>query len=274
MNQKPLVSIVVATLNSSRYLEIVLKSIKNQTYKKVEIIVVDNNSIDNTKDIAKNYTRKIYNKGPERCSQRNFGANKAKGELILFLDSDAELTKNVISECVKLSSQKCDMVIIPERHIGSGFWAKAKALERECFLGDDTVEAPWFLKKRSFLLIGGYDENLYAGEDWDLFERMKKRKFQYSRSKSFINHHLGQISFLAMVNKKCYYGKNLLIYINKNKKDFLKKIPLFRKAYFINWRLLVKHPFLAAGFIILKTGEVFFTYLGILNYMFVKLRKE
>jgi probable beta-1,3-galactosyltransferase len=59
--KNPLVSVIIPTYNSSRTLEKCLKSIKNQTYKNIEIIVVDNNSIDNTKEIAKKYTGKVYN---------------------------------------------------------------------------------------------------------------------------------------------------------------------------------------------------------------------
>ncbi len=59
--ENPLVSVIIPTYNSSRTLEKCLESIKNQTYKNVEIIVVDNNSTDNTKEIAKKYTGKAYN---------------------------------------------------------------------------------------------------------------------------------------------------------------------------------------------------------------------
>jgi glycosyltransferase involved in cell wall biosynthesis len=58
----PLVSVIIPTYNSSRTLKKSLESIKNQTYENIEIIVVDNNSKDNTKDIALEYTDKVYNK--------------------------------------------------------------------------------------------------------------------------------------------------------------------------------------------------------------------
>ena len=79
----PLVSVIITTKNSSRTLETCLKSIKDQTYKNIELIVIDNNSIDNTKEIAKKYTNKVFNYGPERSAQRNFGAKQAKGEYLL-----------------------------------------------------------------------------------------------------------------------------------------------------------------------------------------------
>lgn len=54
MDKNPLVSVIIPTQNSFKTLEKCLKSVKNQSYKNVEIIVVDNNSTDNTKEIAKN----------------------------------------------------------------------------------------------------------------------------------------------------------------------------------------------------------------------------
>ena len=76
----PLVSIIVTTKNEEKNIENCLKSVKNQNYpqNKIEIIVVDNNSIDKTKQIALRYTDKVYNFGPERSAQRNFGVEKSK----------------------------------------------------------------------------------------------------------------------------------------------------------------------------------------------------
>src|SRR3989338_3629701 len=96
----PSVSIILTTKNSEKYIRDCLQSIKDQTYKNIEIIVVDNNSSDNTKQIASELAAKVYNHGPERSAQRNFGVKKAKGEYILYLDSDIILSKNVVKDCV------------------------------------------------------------------------------------------------------------------------------------------------------------------------------
>ena len=70
---QPLVSIIVPTYNSEKFLEGCLESIQKQTYSHIELIVVDNNSKDNTKEIARKYTEKVFNQGPERSAQVNFG---------------------------------------------------------------------------------------------------------------------------------------------------------------------------------------------------------
>ena len=84
---EPLVSVIITTKNSERTLDRCLSTIKNQTYPNIELIVVDNNSTDKTKEIAKKYTKNVFNKGPERSAQRNFGATKARGKFLLIHDS-------------------------------------------------------------------------------------------------------------------------------------------------------------------------------------------
>ena len=105
MNSLPLVSIIITTKNEEKNIGRCLKSIKKQACPNIEIIVVDNNSIDKTKQITKKYTKNVFNKGPERSAQRNFGAQKAKGKYLLFLDADMTLSPQLIKKAVhKLGS--------------------------------------------------------------------------------------------------------------------------------------------------------------------------
>ena len=73
-----MVSIVIPTFNSKATIATCLKSIQEQKFLK-EIIIVDNFSTDETIKIAKKFTQSVFKKGPERSTQRNFGAQKAKG---------------------------------------------------------------------------------------------------------------------------------------------------------------------------------------------------
>ncbi len=145
MVENDFVSVIVPTKNSEATLDRCLSSIKNQTYKSIEIIVVDNNSVDKSKAIAGKYTKKVYNKGPERSSQRNFGSQEAQGDYLVFIDSDMELMPNVIEECVEVAqSMSVEAVVIPEISVGETFWAKCKALEKRCYMEDETIEAARF----------------------------------------------------------------------------------------------------------------------------------
>jgi len=84
----PLVSVIVPTRNSEAFLERCLTSIRDQSYPRVEVIVVDNYSSDGTKRIARKYADRFFSKGHERSSQVNFGVSKAKGKYVYRVDSD------------------------------------------------------------------------------------------------------------------------------------------------------------------------------------------
>ena len=73
MMTPPLVSIIVTTKNEEKNIAYCLTSITEQTYSHLEVILVDNNSSDKTREIALEFTDKIFNKGPERSAQRNYG---------------------------------------------------------------------------------------------------------------------------------------------------------------------------------------------------------
>lgn len=91
----PLISVLVATFNSERTLQRTLSSVKSQTYpqNKIEILVVDGGSTDNTKNIAKSYNCKILpNEKVDPVSAKYIGFKKASGKYILCLDSDEVLS--------------------------------------------------------------------------------------------------------------------------------------------------------------------------------------
>lgn len=258
-------SIVIPTKNSAKYLYKVLRSVDKQTYETTEIIVVDNYSADKTVEVAKKWGARVYTQGPERSVQKNFGVAKAKGKYVLMLDSDCELEKGVLSECVALCEDGLDGVMIPLRHKGEGFWTKSKNLERICYDGDDDLESPWFVRRGAFRKIRGFDEGLVAGEDWDLSYRLRKAGYKLARNKSVMHHNLGRYTVKEALIGKYYYGKRLVLYLSKGHKNVGKQLPFFRKAYLKNWWRLLAHPFLTFGFMYLKFVESVAVVVGIFH---------
>jgi len=256
MEDKLLVSVVVPTKNSENTLLRCLESVKNQTYNKIEIITVDNASMDKTREIAERFGE-VYVKGPERSAQRNFGARKANGDYLLFIDSDMELTPNVVEECVKkVLTEKLSGIIVPEISIGEGFWAKCKALEKSCYTEDEAIEAPRFFEKRVFWEVGGYDEEMAGPEDWDLFLRIRKMGYDVSRISALIRHNEGRLGLYGSMMKKYCYGKSVNKYIKAHPHMARKQLTMFRSAYFRNWRKLVKDPVHTLGLIAMKFCEL------------------
>lgn len=264
-----MVSVIVPTYNSVKTLDICLKSVKEQTHPNIEIIVVDNSSIDNTREIAEKYG-KVFIKGPERSAQRNFGARQSNGEYLVFLDSDIELSPKVIEKCMEKVDEGSDAVIFREITVGEGFWAKCRALESKCVIGDDLIEAPRFYKAGVFNEVNGYDTSLTGWEDWDLAQRVRQRGFKITRVNPLTIHHEGKVSLIRRIKKKYYYGKTVKAYVEQHKDMLKKQIPLFRSAYFRNWKLLVRDPVHALGFVVMKILESIATALGLITYMHSK----
>ncbi len=190
-----LVSIVIPAKNSAGMLENCLKSIKEQSYKDIEIIIVDSGSQDKTKELAEKYHCRFYNYYPkvprgffDAPHKRNYGAKKAKGAYIYYIDADMVLTKEVIAQAVK-AAERYDAIIIAEDSFGEGIWARAKNLERRCYWGDDTIEAPRFVKKKVWDDLGGLDEVLGGGgDDWDLYQKLRENNYSVGRISAKVMH--------------------------------------------------------------------------------------
>lgn len=268
-----LISVIITTKNSERTMIRLLKSIKAQSYKRIEIILVDNHSSDGTVEITKQFTKKIYLGGPERSAQRNFGAQNAKGEYLLVLDSDMVLTKKVIEECVgKFKTQKLQIggVVIPEQSFGRGFWAKVKVFEREINKGEPYFESARFFPKKVFWKFGGYDERLTGTEDWDLPQRIA-RHYKIERVESLILHNEGWLTLATLFRKKFYYGLSAHKYLKSQNLPILGPVTVYfmRSAFYKNWRKILSRPVLSIGMFIMLIVE---SIGGGLGYIYGRVR--
>lgn len=267
---KSIVSVIVPTKNSSLTLGKCLESLRNQTYLDIEIVVVDNFSNDDTPKIAKNYTKKFYSKGPERSPQRNYGVSEAMGRYVTVIDSDMILSPNVISECVEAmeGDPKLAGVIIPEESFGEGFWAQCKKLERSFYVGVSYMEAARFFKRSDYVAVGGYNEAMVSGEDWDLSQRIEALG-AFSHAASYIYHNEGHISLWSTVRKKFYYAEKFAMY--KDSSKALVKISQQTSVvnryqlFFSRPGKLFKNPLLGTGMLFMKTCEFGFGAAGYLK---------
>lgn len=263
-NKQPLVSIIIPTKNSALFLENTLKSIKNQSYPRIEIIIVDGKSIDATVHLAKKYKVTLYTYVPKVAPgtfdaphKRNYGAKKAKGEYVYYVDADMELGKRVIEEAVALCEKtKVDAVIVPEDSFGEGIWADAKNLERRCYWGDDSVEAPRFFKKSIWLKVGGLDEGLGGGgDDWDLYQKVLAAGYKVGRIRAMVRHNEGKLSLIRLAKKRFMYGRDTAKYLLKRPTQGAKSYFPIRKGFITNWRMLLSRPKDTCAFIFMRTVE-------------------
>src|SRR3989344_8477717 len=94
------VSVIIPVYNEEKVIQYCLESLKNQTFRDMEIIVVDDGSTDRTQELVKGVMLLIQDhKGPGEA--RNFGAKQAKGEILVFVDADMTFDKDFIKELIK-----------------------------------------------------------------------------------------------------------------------------------------------------------------------------
>ena len=251
------VSVIVTTRNSAQTLDACLSSIRRQTYPSVELIVVDNASSDATPEIAARYADHVANLGPERSAQRNHGASVARGNYLLFIDSDMVLGEEVVADGVsRLTATGMPAAIIPERSIGVGFWTRCRILERSCYNGDDLVEAARLYRRDAFAEAGGFDLDLTGPEDWDLSRRVARGR-HLPRTSAVIKHNEGRTRLRTVYDKRRYYAPGYLRYLRKHGRGVaMQGNPVIRPAYVRNWRTLAQHPLLTAGMVGLKCVEL------------------
>lgn len=266
-----IVSAIVPAKNNEATIEACLKSIVGQSYPKIELIVVVNtDSADGTLKIAKRYSKKVYSHGTERLTSRNFGASKARGDYLLFIDSDMVLDKDVTKDCVMASQRQpgCAGVIIPEESFGKGFWADCIKLERSFYVGIDWIEAARFFRKDIFKQIGGYDEKMISGEDWDLSQRTEASG-RIVRAQSFIHHNEGAPGLWQIVRKKYYYARHFSKYMRgkSNTTKVSKQTGVLSRysLFFSKPGVLFSNPVLGLGMLVMKTLEFGF---GAIGYIF------
>lgn len=245
----PLVSIIVPTRNSSRLFRPCLESIQNQTYKNIELIVVDNNSKDNTKEIAHEFTDRVFNQGPERSAQVNFGVEQAKGEYVYKVDSDFVLDPEVVAQCVSEATKGFDAVVVHNSpDVRVSWMARVRKFEVDMYKYDITHSSARFVRKDVYQKIGGFNSEITAGEDYDFQNKLNRGGYKTG----FVDAealHLGEpTEFWAHMKKYYVYGKDFVHYKQHNQEESKEQLSFGRSVYFRNWRSFVRHPFKAIGF--------------------------
>jgi glycosyltransferase involved in cell wall biosynthesis len=251
----PSVSVIVTTKNSERTLEDCLQSIKTQTFAPLDVIVVDNFSGDGTRAIAEKYASAVIDAGPERCAQRNIGVRNSTGQYVLIVDSDMVLRSDVIARCVEKAQGSVAAVIVPEESVGSGFWAKCKAFERDFYRNDLVVSAARFFDRAAYTAAGGYDETLVSGEDWDLSMRVEALG-ELAVADTLIFHDEGVLRLTSLMKKKFYYGRHIRKFIQKHGRGGLKRLNPFRASYNRLASRFLKKPTLALGMAAMRFCEM------------------
>ncbi len=265
----PLVSVLIPTFNSANTIQVCVRSVKAQTYKNVEIIVIDNYSTDGTKDIAEGLAVKTLTRGPERSAQLNYGVSFAMGKYILRVDSDMVLDSDLIEKCLQLCQKGADAIVLPVLPHPNGpnnFWVSCRMLEQKMLLDDMVNVAPRFIDKDPFLAVGGYDETIVAWEDYDLHNRLLKSGCKMASLMDSALWHLGEPSSLReVVIRMAKYGKtgSLGVFTKKHGIGGLKQISIVRPSFLKYRKYLIIDPLHYIGMLFLKIVQTVSFALGV-----------
>lgn len=295
----PLVSIVIPTNREEKNIGNCLKSLTLQSYKNIEVIVVDNESKDKTREIAGEFTDKVYVKtGESGPPRRNFGAKKASGKYLMAIDADMILTPDLIELCVDyMERTDCLALYVPEIVLGKKFWSQVRRFERSFYDGT-VIDAARFYKKDIYDGLGGWDEQLVGVDDWDFDKKLRNRgaidllrvpsptdgaqrekwafdQFIIDRGvdpgqfRGAVFHNESEFDMKKYFRKKNYYLNTLDVYFNRwgrSDPDLKKQFGLYYRyvGVFIEkgkWRKLIRHPALAVGMYFLRfmIGAVYLT---------------
>ena len=250
INSRPLVSVILTTFNDEKTVKRAVQSIIEQTYKKIEIIIVDDYSDDNTILVLNEFIHdervKLIKKTNQRkhlAASRNLGIANAKGELITFQDGDDWSYPNRIRNQVRLMKESsidicCTNIRI--LHDNKDLFSSypvfhgdiVKGFERR--KGRGTVVGATMMVSSKILKNLNYSEYLRFAQDWDLFLRLYEFGYTFGNTQEplYVYDRRGTNS----TDNKEWGWCNLLIRYNQmlrsiNKSE-IESTDLFRTRFF------------------------------------------
>lgn len=224
MNKYPLVSIVIPTYNEQLVISDCLDSLKAQSYRPIEIILVDDGSTDNTMEIIKNSQfstldsriLRQQHKGPGPA--RNLGASKADGEILVFIDADMTFDKDFIKDLIKpikrgktIGTFSKNEMVKNKDNIWSECWNINRNVPPDLMLSPNYPDhAPVFraILKSEFDKVGGFDSGGQYTDDWSLSGKLKKES---TLAPGAIYYHANPASLSEVWKQARWIGKNEFI---------------------------------------------------------------
>lgn len=214
------ISVVVLTLNEEATIERCLDSIVKQSFPKseFEIIVVDGNSTDRTREIAESYALRILIENRHTFGHaRNLGVSSAKGRYVAFISADAWAESDWLTNIKKtLTSQ--DVVGVVGRQVpivspnwvskirSMGFKKTYRGESRRMVRGDNFSTVNCGYSRETIVKSGGFDESLPACEDQDLGHRILQTGLKIFYNPNVTVHHAAEDSLVEILKKTFRQG--------------------------------------------------------------------
>lgn len=275
MSTEPLVSVVIPTYNCAPYISEAIESVLNQTYQNIEIIVVDDGSVDHTKKVLKRFIGKIkyyYQDNNGAPAARNAGLKVSSGDYFQLLDADDILLPNKIKFQIETFKKlSCEYGVVYSGVRFFNYTNSSKLMERglHSFSGDILNKLIWensilihaaLIKKECFEKVGGFNEDLQRCDDYEFWLRASSLgyKFYYinrvlalyrKRSDSLTTNTMAQYHYTFMVFNNAHGFIN-----NKKARRNLHIVKLFIWFDYV----LVKIGYIQQGIVACLAADIVF----------------
>ena len=237
---EPVVSVIIPCYNQARFLSEAIEGVLDQTYRRFEVIVVDDGSSDNTSEVAARYpgVRCYRQQNQGLAATRNRGLSQSTGDYLVFLDADDRLLPEALAVAVQSldAHPECAFVYGRSRWVSLdgapvpappqfsiGEEPYRSLLERNCVWGCMTV-----MFRRSVLeAVSGFDTSLASAEDYDLYLRIARKFPVYFHGAVVAEYRRHEVN---MSNNAAVMLKSVLRVL-RSQERYVKANPQYKQAY-------------------------------------------
>ena len=256
----PAVTVVVPVRNGEETIESLLESLNNLNYEsdKVEVIVVDGNSTDKTREIVKNYPVKLFIENKKGLNvARNIGIKKSKGEIVAFTDSDCIVPPNWITKivenfkdpqvsCVGGSAKALNSDFVSQYADNSivrlmPFFRKREELDKVRPFFRHPAGCNMAYRRKVAEEIGYFDENIqYGFDEVEFADRVCKAGYKMVLDPNVMVWHKHRSTLGEFLKQNFQYGRGSGLVLKRNRlKDAVSKWAFLGLIGFISWFFLV-----------------------------------
>lgn len=218
------VSVIIPIYNEEKVIEKCLDSLRRQSYRDLEIILVDDGSTDKTQEIVSSNKYQVSgikllkqnHKGPGPA--RNLGASKAKGEILVFVDSDMIFEKDFVSDLTApiikgqtIGTFSKNEMVANQNNPWSICWNINRNVPKDRMLPKDhpqTAAVYRAILKSEFDKVGGFDATGEYTDDWSLSRKLGKKS---TLAKGAVYYHENPSSLKEVYKQARWIGKNEFI---------------------------------------------------------------
>ena len=217
--ENKLVSIIIPAYNEEEVIGNCLKSLEKQSYRPLEVIIVDDGSSDNTLKIAKKFNIPVLkqnHQGPGPA--RNLGASIAKGEILVFADSDMTFDKDFVKDLTKpiiegktIGTFSKNEFVANKNDIWSKCWNVNRGWQNDRLFPKNSPDtSPVFraISKKEFDKVKGFDSHGEYTDDWSLSEKLNKKAIL---AKDAIYYHSNPSTLIEVWKQAKWFSTNKFI---------------------------------------------------------------